>query len=95
MMSDIKERLRDGVLDEEFIESVINHIEQQEAEIARLRKDAERYRAFRRVFNHPYQRIEFARFMGVDDEHFEPSLDAAIDRYLAKTLADTSTQEAE
>ena len=59
--------------------AMLAEIERLRAEVAGLREDAERYRFFRSCFTQPWQRITLARRLGVEDQHFEPSLDAAID----------------
>ena len=53
------------------------------AEVDGLRADAERWRFFESRFNTPMHRHALARFFGVEDGHFEPSLSAAIDAAIA------------
>ena len=52
--------------------------------LAAVAEDAERYRVLKKCFEHPMQRQVLARALGVDDRHFEPSLDAAIDNARGK-----------
>lgn len=83
--------------------SLLDHIEQQEAEIARLRKDAFRYRFLRDMMvftnagSEKVMRLR-AKIPAPTHEFYSDwvgdKFDASVDKTIDASMADTSTQEA-
>jgi hypothetical protein len=82
-MTDIKERLRIVSQSPRSFDTAL--LKDALGEIERLEVDAARYKHFKKCFEHPFQRHELARRLGVDDVHFDPSLDEAVDLSMCRS----------